>query len=125
MENAGSGTTLLDADPANNPGNWQWVAGCGLDAAPYFRIFNPLTQAQKFDPDGAYVRRWAPGPRNNIVDLKASRERALAAFKEAVVEQANTRSKRSLQARLSTPSPNPEMPCRFGLYGLEPREPLP
>ena len=51
---------LMDADPANNPGNWQWVAGCGLDAAPYFRIFNPLTQAEKFDPDGEYVRRWAP-----------------------------------------------------------------
>lgn len=73
--------TLLDADPANNPGNWQWVAGCGLDAAPYFRIFNPLTQAERFDPDGTYVKRWAPEVREPIVDLKASRERALAAFK--------------------------------------------
>lgn len=72
--------TLVDADMANNPGNWQWVAGCGLDAAPYFRVFNPLTQAQRFDPDGAYVRRWAPHPRPAIVDLKASRERALQAF---------------------------------------------
>jgi deoxyribodipyrimidine photo-lyase len=74
-------TTLVDADPANNPGNWQWVAGCGNDAAPYFRIFNPDTQAEKFDPDGAYVRRWAPEPREPIVDLKTSREQALAAFK--------------------------------------------
>jgi len=72
---------LLDADPANNPGNWQWVAGCGLDAAPFFRIFNPLTQAERFDPDGTYTRRWAPEARAPIIDLKASRERALAAFR--------------------------------------------
>ncbi len=52
--------TLSDADPASNPMNWQWVAGCGVDAAPYFRIFNPVLQAEKFDPDGAYVRRWVP-----------------------------------------------------------------
>jgi deoxyribodipyrimidine photo-lyase len=52
--------TLIDADPANNPLNWQWVAGCGVDSAPYFRIFNPVLQAEKFDPDGAYVRQWVP-----------------------------------------------------------------
>jgi deoxyribodipyrimidine photo-lyase len=52
--------TLIDADPANNPLNWQWVAGSGVDSAPYFRIFNPVLQAEKFDPDGAYVRQWAP-----------------------------------------------------------------
>jgi deoxyribodipyrimidine photo-lyase len=52
--------TLVDADPANNAASWQWVAGCGADAAPYFRIFNPVTQGQKFDPAGAYVRRWVP-----------------------------------------------------------------
>ena len=52
--------TLCDADPASNPQNWQWVAGCGVDAAPYFRIFNPVLQGEKFDPDGAYVRRWVP-----------------------------------------------------------------
>jgi deoxyribodipyrimidine photo-lyase len=51
---------LLDADPANNPASWQWVAGCGADAAPYFRIFNPITQGEKFDPDGVYVRRFVP-----------------------------------------------------------------
>jgi len=52
--------TLVDADPASNPANWQWVAGCGADAAPYFRIFNPVLQGEKFDPEGAYVRRWLP-----------------------------------------------------------------
>lgn len=52
--------TLVDADPASNPANWQWVAGCGADAAPYFRIFNPTLQGEKFDPDGRYVKRWLP-----------------------------------------------------------------
>ncbi|MFN4167317.1 MAG: cryptochrome/photolyase family protein [Pannonibacter phragmitetus] len=52
--------TLLDADLANNSASWQWVTGSGADAAPYFRIFNPVGQGQKFDPDGAYVRRWCP-----------------------------------------------------------------
>jgi deoxyribodipyrimidine photo-lyase len=52
--------TLVDADLANNTLNWQWVAGCGADAAPFFRIFNPVTQGQKFDPDGTYVRQWVP-----------------------------------------------------------------
>ena len=51
---------LLDGDPASNNGGWQWTAGVGTDAAPYFRVFNPTLQATKFDPDGAYVRRWAP-----------------------------------------------------------------
>ncbi len=52
--------TLCDADPANNAASWQWVAGSGADAAPYFRIFNPVLQAEKFDPEGSYVRRWVP-----------------------------------------------------------------
>lgn len=52
--------TLVDADPANNPASWQWVAGSGADAAPYFRVFNPVTQGEKFDPKGAYVRRFVP-----------------------------------------------------------------
>ncbi|KAF3362941.1 Uncharacterized protein PHSC3_000475 [Chlamydiales bacterium STE3] len=52
--------TLVDADLANNCMGWQWVAGCGADAAPYFRIFNPVTQAEKFDPEGNYVRKWVP-----------------------------------------------------------------
>lgn len=52
--------TLVDADLANNTFGWQWTAGCGADAAPYFRIFNPVSQAERFDPDGRYVRRWIP-----------------------------------------------------------------
>ncbi len=52
--------TLVDADLANNSMGWQWTAGCGADAAPYFRIFNPITQGKKFDSDGEYVRRWVP-----------------------------------------------------------------
>ncbi len=52
--------TLLDADLANNAAGWQWVAGSGADAAPYFRIFNPMSQGTKFDPEGDYVRRWCP-----------------------------------------------------------------
>ncbi|MDI3331030.1 MAG: deoxyribodipyrimidine photo-lyase [Micrococcus sp.] len=79
--------TLVDADEANNPVSWQWVAGCGADAAPYFRVFNPETQRQRFDPDGAYVRRWVPeaveplsGYPEPIVDVKESRRRALDAY---------------------------------------------
>jgi len=94
--------TLVDADLANNAANWQWVAGSGADASPWYRIFNPVLQGEKFDPAGAYVRRFvpeladvpdkfihrpwdAPMPPANypapIVDLAAARDRALAAFK--------------------------------------------
>ena len=52
--------TLVDADLASNSASWQWVAGCGADAAPYFRIFNPILQGEKFDADGSYVRKWIP-----------------------------------------------------------------
>ncbi len=102
--------TLVDADLANNSASWQWIAGCGADAAPYFRIFNPVTQGKKSDPNGSYVRRFIPEiaslpdkylfspwetPNhilkesgielgntypNPIVDLKQSRDAALAAF---------------------------------------------
>ena len=102
--------TLVDADLANNSASWQWIAGCGADAAPYFRVFNPVTQGQKFDSDGDYVRRFVPEIADlpnkfihspweasreildssgvqlgkdypePIVDLKRSRERALEAF---------------------------------------------
>jgi deoxyribodipyrimidine photo-lyase len=51
---------LADADPANNTASWQWVAGCGADAAPYFRIFNPIIQGLKFDPEGAYTKTFIP-----------------------------------------------------------------
>ncbi len=107
--------TLLDADLANNTSSWQWIAGSGADAAPYFRIFNPLTQGPKFDPNGDYVRKWCPELANlptkylhapheapplelkaagvelgktyphPIVDHKAAREAALAGY-EAVKE---------------------------------------
>ena len=50
----------MDGDPAANNGGWQWTAGTGTDAAPYFRVFNPVTQGQKCDPDGSYVRHWVP-----------------------------------------------------------------
>jgi deoxyribodipyrimidine photo-lyase len=102
--------TLVDADLAANTLNWQWIAGCGADAAPYFRIFNPVTQGENFDPTGDYVRRWVPElaavPAQYIhaphlapaavlqaanvqigktypaplVDVKASRQQALAAY---------------------------------------------
>ena len=84
--------TLVDADLANNTLGWQWVAGCGADAAPYFRIFNPAIQAAKFDPQSDYVRRWVPeferppgvgGGRiypPPIVDHVEARDRALAAL---------------------------------------------
>lgn len=95
--------TLVDADLANNTQGWQWTAGCGADAAPYFRVFNPERQAEKFDPDGAYIRRWCEelsdldsralsrldddlrhrcGYPEMQVDLQSSRQRALDAFDE-------------------------------------------
>jgi len=95
--------TLVDADLANNTLGWQWVAGCGADAAPYFRIFNPVSQARKFDPEGVYLRRWLPELANvpikllhepwedpsiakrtgyppPMLDLAASRKEALESF---------------------------------------------
>ena len=95
--------TLVDADLANNTLGWQWVAGCGADAAPYFRVFNPITQAKRFDPDGHYLRRWLPeladaplallhepwreptllkrsGYPSPMVDLRQSRQHALEAY---------------------------------------------
>jgi deoxyribodipyrimidine photo-lyase len=79
--------TLVDADLASNALNWQWVAGTGPDAAPFFRIFNADTQAEKFDPAGDYRRRWVPeagtaGYPSPIVDLKTSRQRALDAYQK-------------------------------------------
>ncbi|MBM7515595.1 cryptochrome/photolyase family protein [Nocardioides nitrophenolicus] len=81
-------THLVDGDLASNQHNWQWVAGCGTDAAPYFRVFNPTTQAKKFDPDGAYVRRWVPeladpdqgGYPEPIVDHAEQRAATLEAY---------------------------------------------
>ncbi|WP_460772674.1 cryptochrome/photolyase family protein [Microbacterium sp. GXF7504] len=74
--------TLVDADAASNAFNWQWVAGSGADAAPYFRVFNPELQRAKFDPQGLYCARWAPDAADipPIVDLAVSRNAALRAY---------------------------------------------
>jgi deoxyribodipyrimidine photo-lyase len=80
---------LLDFDLASNNGGWQWAAGCGTDAAPYFRVFNPTAQQEKFDPELAYIRRWVPeygtaaypAP---IVEHKMARERCLEVYKRAL-----------------------------------------
>jgi deoxyribodipyrimidine photo-lyase len=76
--------TLVDADLASNTFGWQWTAGCGADAAPYFRIFNPDLQAARHDPGRAYICRWLPDPDRDypppIVDLRGSRAAALAAY---------------------------------------------
>jgi deoxyribodipyrimidine photo-lyase len=81
--------TLLDADLANNSMGWQWVAGCGVDAAPYFRIFNPLTQSKRFDPENRYAQQWLgvdsySADATPLVDLATSREAALQRFKQYV-----------------------------------------
>ena len=78
---------LVDGDMANNQHGWQWAAGCGTDAAPYFRVFNPTTQGEKFDPDGDYVRRWVPEVDDDdypdpVVDHKAERAEALRRYGE-------------------------------------------
>lgn len=80
---------LLDYDLSANNGNWQWAAGTGCDAAPYFRVFNPETQLERFDPDMKYVKKWVPEFGTSkyvkpIVEHKFARERALAAFKLAL-----------------------------------------
>ena len=79
---------LLDYDLAANNGNWQWVAGCGCGAAPYFRIFNPEEQTKKFDKDLAYVKKWLPKDYNILpmVDHKMARERVLIMYKKALME---------------------------------------
>lgn len=77
---------LLDFDLAANNGNWQWVAGTGCDAAPYYRVFNPLTQQQKFDPDLKYVKKWNPNYLNipEIVEHKTARNRYLEIMKNSL-----------------------------------------
>ncbi len=83
---------LLDFDLASNNGNWQWAAGSGCDAAPYFRVFNPALQTEKFDQEEAYIRQWIPNydPLNYlapIVEHKMARERAIQTYKKALIEQ--------------------------------------
>ncbi len=80
---------LLDYEMSSNVGNWQWAAGSGVDAAPYFRIFNPTTQIKKFDKDKTYINKWVPdlqelGYPEPMVDHKMARERCLKVYKEAV-----------------------------------------
>ncbi|MEN9700211.1 MAG: hypothetical protein RLZZ301_1409 [Bacteroidota bacterium] len=80
---------LLDFELASNIGGWQWAAGCGCDAAPYFRVFNPEAQQKKFDPNWTYIRKWVPeiGSANYpapIVEHRFARERILSRFKEAL-----------------------------------------
>ena len=80
---------LLDYDQASNVGGWQWAAGCGTDAAPYFRIFNPQAQAEKFDPEMKYITKWVPEVHDltypkPLVDHKYARERCLTGYKKAL-----------------------------------------
>ncbi|PZW40608.1 deoxyribodipyrimidine photo-lyase [Mesonia algae] len=80
---------LLDYEMSSNVGNWQWVAGCGVDASPYFRIFNPQSQLEKFDKDKEYIKQWIPeydtkDYPERMVDHKEARERCLQVYKEAV-----------------------------------------
>ena len=83
---------LLDFDLAANNGGWQWAAGSGCDAAPYFRVFNPALQAKKFDPDGSYIRKWVPEWEEltyppPMVEHEVARKRALDAYSKAVKER--------------------------------------
>jgi deoxyribodipyrimidine photo-lyase len=80
---------LLDYEQSSNVGNWQWVAGCGVDAAPYFRIFNPIEQIKKFDKQQQYIEKWVPDFQEltypqPIVDHKFARERCLTTYKSAL-----------------------------------------
>ena len=80
---------LLDFNKANNVAQWQWVAGCGVDAAPYFRIFNPTAQIQKFDKNHTYIKKWVPEYHDltypqPIVEHKFARERCLKTYKRAL-----------------------------------------
>ena len=80
---------LHDYEMASNVGNWQWVAGCGVDAAPYFRIFNPTSQLEKFDRDHAYINTWVKDLQEStyfkpIVDHHEARQRCLKVYKKAL-----------------------------------------
>jgi deoxyribodipyrimidine photo-lyase len=80
---------LLDYELASNNGGWQWSAGSGTDAQPYFRIFNPYAQARKFDPEQLYIKRWIPEYNsknypNPIIDHTFARQRAIETYKKAL-----------------------------------------
>lgn len=93
--------TLVDADLASNVMNWQWVAGSGADASPYFRIFNPLLQAQKFDPKAEYIKRWVPELQcvdiQSILEMKLLSERTMGIYPKEIVKHEEAR-KRALEA---------------------------
>lgn len=80
---------LMDYDLASNVGNWQWAVGCGCDAAPYFRVFNPWEQTKKFDPKAEYIMKWVPEALSDsypkpIVEHTFARNRALAAYRQGL-----------------------------------------
>ena len=82
---------LMDYDLASNSGGWQWAAGCGTDAAPYFRIFNPTEQLKKFDKDLIYIHKWIPEYNMGLylppmVDHKMARLRALDVYKKGIIQ---------------------------------------
>jgi deoxyribodipyrimidine photo-lyase len=114
--------TLNDADLANNTLGWQWVAGCGVDAAPYFRIFNPVLQGEKFDPDGNYVRAWVPeiaqlpprwihkpwsAPKHVLLEsgVQLGREYPTPIVRHEVARERALDAYRSIRRKSSSPSP--------------------
>jgi deoxyribodipyrimidine photo-lyase len=82
---------LLDFELSSNNGNWQWAAGCGCDAAPYFRVFNPSEQTKKFDPDLIYIKKWVkdfkPDYLPLIVEHVFARKRVLEVYKQSLNEE--------------------------------------
>lgn len=86
---------LLDFELASNVGNWQWAAGTGCDAAPYFRVFNPIIQQQKFDPNGVYIRKWIEefdlGYTEPMIDHAFARDRAIATYKQGILSKFPTK----------------------------------
>ena len=135
---------LRDGDIAQNQLNWQWVAGCGTDAAPYFRIFNPTAQAEKFDPDGSYIRRYVPRARRRadrtpapavdraarraerlpepIVDHAVERKEALGPLRRCQ-RSLNMRSNRAASAATASRagrSGTSEEPCKTRAPGPQP-----
>jgi deoxyribodipyrimidine photo-lyase len=86
----------VDADPASNAASWQWVAGSGADAAPYFRVFNPVLQGEKFDPDGRYVKRWLPelnDVSSSVVHRPWQLGNKVEAYAERIVEHDRARQR--------------------------------
>jgi deoxyribodipyrimidine photo-lyase len=111
--------TLVDADPANNSASWQWIAGSGTDASPYFRVFNPVLQGEKFDPEGAYVRRWVPElarmpsrfvhrPYEAPAEIRRAAGMADEAYPRPVIEHAAGRARALAALRATSRGERPE-----------------